>query len=137
MKYLLVTIAAVLLFTTTHAQGKQYKIIFDIASSDTADQSGVIRQANNVLRNSPGSNVEIVFHGKAIYALVKSATPFKDRLDDLVNNKGVILAACNNSLNRYNLTREDVIPSAIVVPVAIIELADKQEKGWSYIKAGH
>ena len=65
MKYLLVTIAAVLLFTTTQAQGKQYKIIFDIASSDTADQSGVIRQANNVLKNLPGSNVEIVFHGKA------------------------------------------------------------------------
>ncbi len=79
----------------------------------------------------------MVFHGKAIYNLVKSTTTFKDKLDDLVNNKGVILAACNNSMNRYNITKEDLIPAAIVVPVAIIELADKQEKGWSYIRAGH
>ena len=137
MKYILVTIVAVLLFTTTQAQGKQYKIVFDFASSDTADQTGIIRQINNVLKNSPGTNVEVVFHGKAIYNLVKSTTTFKDKLDDLVNNKGVILAACNNSMNRYNIKKEDLIPAAIVVPVAIIELADKQEKGWSYIRAGH
>ena len=137
MKKLLAVFVAILVFANVNAQGKQYKIIFDFASSDTADQSGIIRQINNVLRNSPGTNVEVVFHGKAIYNLVKSTTAFKDKLDDLVNNKGVILAACNNSMNRYNIKKEDLIPSAIVVPVAIIELADKQEKGWSYIRAGH
>ncbi len=137
MKKLRAVFVAILVFANVNAQGKQYKIVYDFASGDTADQSVVIRQINNVLRNSPGSNVEVVFHGKAIYNLVKSTTAFKDKLDDLVNNKGVILAACNNSMIRYNITKEELIPSAIVVPVAIIELAEKQEKGWSYIRAGH
>jgi hypothetical protein len=137
MKYLMVSLVAVLLICNVQAQSKTYKIVFDMASSDTADHSSIIKQVNNVLKNAPGSSIEIVFHGKAVYALVKNSTTLKDRLDDLVNNKGVTLAACNNSMNRYNITKEDLIPSAIVVPVAMIELADKQEKGWSYIRAGH
>lgn len=137
MKYLMVSLVAVLLICNVQAQSKKYKIVFDMASSDTADHSSIIKQVNNVLKNAPGSSIEIVFHGKAVYALVKNSTTLKDRLDDLVNNKGVILAACNNSMNRYNITKEDLIPSAIVVPVAMIELADKQVKGWSYIRAGH
>lgn len=48
-----------------------------------------------------------------------------------------MIAACNNSLIRLNLTKDELIPLAIVVPVAILEFADKQEKGWSYIKVGH
>lgn len=137
MKYLMILLAICCSNTYAGAQSKQYKVVFDFASSDTADQSGIIRQINNVFRASPGSSVEVVFHGRAIFNLVNSTTVFKEKLDDLVNNKGVILAACNNSMNRYNIKKEDLISSAIVVPVAILELADKQEKGWSYIRAGH
>lgn len=43
----------------------------------------------------------------------------------------MVIAACNDSLNQLKLSKEDV------VSVAILELVDKQEKGWSYIKAGH
>ena len=119
------------------AQKKQHRIVFDMAGSDTADHTAVIRQVNNVLKAAPQTKIEIVFHGKAVYALVKDKTTVKDKIDDLVNNKHVIITACNNSLVRFNLSKDDVIPSAIVVPVAMLELADKQEKGWSYIKAGH
>ncbi len=97
----------------------------------------MIRQVNNVLKNAPDSKIEIVFHGKAVYALVKDKTTVKEKIDDLVNNKHVVVAACNNSMNRFNLTKDDLISSAIVVPVAMLDLTDKQEKGWSYIKAGH
>ncbi len=138
MKYSLVLLSAFLLFTTcTSAQEKQHKIVFDMSGSDTADHSLIIRQVNNVLKNSPQTQVEVVFHGKAIYALVKDKTTVKDNIDDLVNNKHVVIAACNNSLLRFGLTRQDLISTAIVVPVAMLELMDKQEKGWSYIKAGH
>ena len=119
------------------AQKKQHRIVFDMAGSDTADHTAVIRQVNNVLKAAPQTKIEIVFHGKAVYALVKDKTTVKDKIDDMVNNKHVIVTACNNSLVRFNLSKDDVIPSATVVPVAMLELVDKQEKGWSYIKAGH
>lgn len=138
MKYSIFLIAAFLIFSTTAgAQKKQHKIIFDMAGSDTAEHGTVLRQVNNVLKASPQTKIEVVFHGKAVYALVKDKTTFKEKIDDLVNKKHVVIAACNNSLIRLNLTKQDLIPSAIVVPVAILEFTDKQEKGWSYIKAGH
>jgi intracellular sulfur oxidation DsrE/DsrF family protein len=138
MKYFMLLLTSLIIFNTnSHAQKKQHKLVFDMSGSDTADHAGVIRQVNNVLKNAPDSKIEIVFHGKAVYALVKDKTTVKEKIDDLVNNKHVVVAACNNSMNRFNLTKDDLISSAIVVPVAILELTDKQEKGWSYIKAGH
>ena len=78
----------------------------------------------------------MVFHGKAVYALVKDKTTFQDKIEELANKKQVVFAACNNSLIRLNLSKSELLSNAIIVPVAILELADKQEKGWSYIKAG-
>lgn len=138
MKYLFLFLTAILIFNTnTSAQKKQHRIIFDMAGSDTADHKIIIRQVNNVLKNSPTTKIEVVFHGKSVYALIKDKSTVKEEIDDLVNNKHVVIAACNNSLNQLKLSKEDVISSAIIVPVAILELTDKQEKGWSYIKAGH
>jgi intracellular sulfur oxidation DsrE/DsrF family protein len=138
MKYYLLLLSTFLIFiTTTYAQKTQHQIVFDMSSSDTADHSTVIRQVNNVLKASPQTKIEVVFHGKAVYALVNDKTTLKEKVDDLVNNKHVVIAACNNSLLRFNISKDDLISSAIVVPVAMLELMDKQEKGWSYIKAGH
>lgn len=138
MKYIFLFLSTLVIFNTNSiAQKKLHKIVFDISGSDTADHSTVIRQVNNVLKASPSTKIEVVFHGKAVYALVKDKTTVKEKIDDLVNNKHVVIAACNNSLIRLNLTKDELIPSAIVVPVAILEFADKQEKGWSYIKVAH
>ena len=138
MKNYLFLLAVALIFSTDiNAQKKQHKIIFDISSSDTADHSTVIRQVNNVLKASPQTKIEVVFHGKAVYALVKEKTTLNDKIDELVNKKNVVIAACNNSLIRLNISKNDLLSSASVVPVAMLELMDKQEKGWSYIKAGH
>lgn len=138
MKNILVLISvALLLSTNIIAQKKQHKIIFDISSSDTADHSTVIRQVNNILKQAPDTKIEVVFHGKAVYALVKDKTTLNDKIDELVNKKNVVFAACNNSLIRLNISKNELLSSVIVVPVAMLELMDKQEKGWSYIKAGH
>ncbi len=138
MKYFFfLIIATLMLNTNTSAQTKLHKIVFDMAGSDTADHNNIIRQVNNVLKNSPQTKIEVVFHGKAVYALVKDKTTVKEKIDDLVNNKHVVIAACNNSMQRLNILKSELIPSAIIVPVAMLELMDKQEKGWSYIKAGH
>ena len=70
--------------TNANAQKKQHRIVFDMAGSDTADHSAIIRQVNNVLKNSPQTKIEVVFHGKSVYALIKDKTTVKDKIDDLV-----------------------------------------------------
>lgn len=138
MKYIFFLLASVFVFNADiNAQKNQPKIVFDISAADTAGHSTVIRQINNVLKAAPQTKIEAVFHGEAVYALVKDKTTVHDKIDDLVNNKHVVITACNNSLLRFNISKDELIPSVTVVPVAILELSDKQQKGWSYIKAGH
>ena len=70
MKYILLLLSSFLIFNTNiHAQKKQHKIVFDMSGSDTADHSAIIRQVNNVLKAAPQTKIEVVFHGKAVYAL--------------------------------------------------------------------
>ena len=138
MKHLLFLFSALIIFNiSSQAQAKQYRIVFDMAGADTADHNTIIRQVNNVLKFSPQAQVEVVFHGKALYALVKDKTTVKEKIDDLVNNKHVVIAACHNSMMRLGIAKEDLLTSATVVPIAMLEIANKEMEGWSYIKAGH
>jgi len=137
MKYKLILALALLAGTLTQAQSPQHKIVFDMVSSDTLDHQAIMRQINNILTEAPNTKVEVVFHGQAAYALVKQKSTIQASVDEMVKNKNLTFAVCNNSLKRLKLTPADVISSAIVVPVAMLELAKKEEQGWSYIKAGH
>ena len=47
------------------------------------------------------------------------------------------MAVCNNALKVRNIKTDRVIPEAVIVPVAILELAKKQEEGSSYIRAAN
>lgn len=106
-----------------------------MAQPDTAMQRGLYKQLSNVLTAAPGTKTEVVFHGNAVYALLKDTGYFKEQIIAL-HKKGVLFRICNNSLKARNIDLSRVIPEAEVVPVAVLELASKQEEGWSYIKAG-
>ncbi len=131
MKTVYILFIAVLFSSAVNAQ--QHKIIWDINSKDTAEQSIIFRQIGNVLKESPDAKIEIVYHGGAITGVVQGSSFFADKVQEFLQ-KGVIFAACNNSLRRYNIDPSKVLPGVTVVPVAILELVKKQEQGWSYIK---
>jgi intracellular sulfur oxidation DsrE/DsrF family protein len=121
---------------SAHAQKKEHKVVFEITSPDTADHRTVLRQINNVLKDVPNTRIEVVCHGGAIFMLVKDKTVLGDMMQDL-KTKNVSFAACNNSMRKNNLTPEQLVPVANVVPNGVMEVVTKEEEGWSYIKAGH
>jgi intracellular sulfur oxidation DsrE/DsrF family protein len=123
------------LLSSTSARA-QYKIVWEIASGDTADQRMLYKQVNNVLNAAPGTQIELVFHGPAIVAVLKDAGFFKQELL-AVHKRGVLIAACGNSLKNRGYDPQRVMPEAFIVPAAIVELVKKQDEGWRYIKAGH
>lgn len=113
----------------------QSKIVWEMASGDTAQQRILFKQIGNVLAAAPDTKIEIVFHGPSVYGLLKDSGYFKEQIIGF-HKKGVVMAVCNNALKNRNIKPERVIPEATIVPVAILELVKKQEEGWSYIKAG-
>lgn len=128
-----------LVFTTLAAQSQSghQKIVYDLVSADTADHSAVLRQFNNILKAAPDTELEVVCHGPAIYMMVKQKMFFGERMAALKNTGRVSYKVCANSLRRLGVDASELIAVAEVVPVAILELAEKQQQGWSYIKAGH
>jgi uncharacterized protein len=134
MKYFFLPVV-LLIAISVSGQQKTHRIVYDISGSDTAAQSTIFRQFNNILLASPETKIEVVYHGKAITGVVKDSSYFAEQVK-LAQQKGVIFRACNNSLKRVKIDPSRVLPGVVVVPVAILELSGKQQDGWSYIKAG-
>ncbi len=134
MKQILFSLFLVLLMASAFAQSPKHRVVWDLSSSDTTIQAAVFRQINNARAQLPELEIEVVFHGKAVYAVLKSDTLFTDRVK-AAKEKGVTLAVCNNSLKRLNINPSEVSSNAIVVPSAVAELITKQTAGWAYLKA--
>jgi len=135
MKKSLLLASALFFMSILNAQ--QHKIVYDLSSADTSDHSTVLRQFNNVLKEAPTTELEVVCHGQAIYMLVKDKAVMEERMKELIKKGKVSFKVCANSMRRYGIDKSQLIPLAEVVPVAILELSSKQQQGWSYIRAGH
>ena len=122
-----------MLFASAFAQTPKHRVVWDLSSGDTTVQAALFRQINNARAQLPELEIEVVFHGKAIYAVLKSDTLFAERVK-AAREKGVTLAVCNNSLKRLKIDPSLVSANAIVVPSAVAELISKQTAGWSYLK---
>ncbi len=114
-------------------QTRQHRIVYDMSAPDTAQHAVLMRQLNNIKRGWPDAQIEVVIHGKALDLLVKDRSYRPDALKAL-QAKGVVFAACENSLRARKVTKEQLLPGVITVPMAIGEIVTKQEEGWSYIK---
>lgn len=133
MKKLLLFVLTLLLTIPALAQ---HKIVWEVASGDTSVQRMLYRQVNNVLNAAPDTKIELVYHGLAIYAVLQDTGHYKAELK-AVQQRGVQIAACRNSLKNRGIDTARVMQTVVIVPVAILELVQKQEQGWGYIKAGN
>ena len=122
------------LFTT--AQEIKYKAVWDLSSSDTTTQAAVFRQMNNVRAEMPDVELEVVFHGKGIYTLMKDSIQFRSRIK-IAKEMGVSMVVCNNSMKRLKIDAKELASEVVIVPSAMAQLIKKQAQGWSYIKASH
>ena len=115
---------------------KKHKIVMQFTDSDSLSQTIVLGQVKNIRTAWPNAEVEVVCHGGGIELLQKSKSKVTDQIAEWAA-KGVIFAACNNTMKRRNLKKEDLLTASQVVPSAMIELTLKQEKDWAYVKGGH
>jgi intracellular sulfur oxidation DsrE/DsrF family protein len=118
------------------AQEKKLSVVWDLSSADTTVQAAVFRQANNARALVPDLQIEVVFHGQAVFAVMNDSLQFASRVK-MAKEIGVTLSVCNNSLKRLKIDPSKLMPETTVVPSAVVELIKKQAEGWSYLKASH
>ncbi len=117
-------------------KNQTHKIVFQMVSKDTADHNAMVRQLNNILKLSPGTKLEVVCHGPGLSFIHKDKSLVLNDLGDLANKK-VDFVACEFTMQQKNIKREQLLDQCRTVPGGILEIVAKQEKGWSYIKAGY
>ena len=116
--------------TTT---AKPHRVVYDVTNADTAVQASLVRQLNNLKRGWPDAQVEVVVHGKGLDLVLGQKSYEAAAIKDL-QKKGVVFAACENTMRFRKVTTADLLPGVITVPMGVGEIIMKQEQGWSYIK---
>lgn len=126
--------------TTAMAQNTAtpiHKVVIQLNSADTAAWGGVIGNIKNLSKIWPTNlSVEVVVHGKALDFLVAAKSHLVSDIEQLTQ-KGVVFNACENTMGKYGITKQMLIPSVTTVPSGVGEVILKQEQGWSYLRAGY
>lgn len=135
MKLYLLTILLVFGTQEIFAQ-KSHRVVIQFSDSDSLSQASVVGQVKNIKTDLPDATIEVVCHGPGLDLLIKKNSKVPALVQEW-NSKGVVFAACNNTMRRRGVKKEDLSAQATVVPSAMVELILKQEEGWSYVKGGH
>lgn len=115
---------------------EKHRVIFQVTKGENSDQQQVIGQLNNILRALPNAEIEVICHGTALPLVLHAESQVAAGVTDLLG-RGVVFAACENTMRRAKASKEDLISGVITVPSALAEIILKQEQGWAYIKAGN
>lgn len=118
------------------AQSKEYKVVFDLTSSDTADHQSLVRWLNLITKNNPNAQMEVVLYGQSLSMVTQGKSSVADEVQALTKNKNISFSVCEMAMKKHNLSKSDLIPGVGTVPDGITEIVQKQGQGWGYIKAG-
>ena len=126
------------LFAQTPASSSTatHRVVLQLSSNDTLVWKGIMNNIKN-LKNAWGDSllIEVVVHGPGIEFLVMGKTTQQEKIA-YFKSKGVVFAACENTMRDRNISKENMIPEAGFVKSGVVEIILKQEQGWSYIKIG-
>lgn len=132
-KYLVLILTCFLVFQS-FAQEKPVKIVFDVTSSDTKVHQSAVRHVKSMAEAYPNSQFELVVYSGGLDMLLKDKSAVASDIGAMVEKSNISVVVCKQSLLKHDLTEAALIPGVKTVPDGILEIADKQQQGWSYIK---
>lgn len=84
--------------------------------------------------NTSSISIEVLANSEAVKGYIYSSDLVDKNSLEILSQKGVIFAACNNALLGMNISKDQIFSFIKVVPVGVRELIDKQQEGYAYIK---
>ena len=121
-----------------HHATATHRAVFELTTDQETAWGAILTNLENLTAHYGQANVqfEVVAHGPGIGIMLKANTALAPRMEALAR-RGIVFAACNNTMKRTQIATEALLPFVTVVPAGIAEVIDKQAAGWAYIKAGH
>lgn len=136
MKFYINIFLAMTFAFNVFAQEKPVKIIFDVTSSDVKVHQSAIRHIKAMSKAYPESQFEMVMYGGAMDMVIKGKSAVEDDIFTLSSDENISFVICQGTMKRHKVEKSVLIPGVIPLPDGILELAQKQQEGWSYIKEG-
>ncbi|MEQ1657756.1 MAG: DsrE family protein [Hylemonella sp.] len=110
------------------------KLVIQVSDNDPGKWNLALNNAQNVIQDLGASTValEIVVYGPGI-GMLKLDSPVAARIAAALKG-GMQIVACENTLKAQKLTRADMLPDIAYVPAGVVELMQKQQQGYAYIR---
>lgn len=113
---------------------KKEKVIFQVSDDDPKKWNLALNNAKNVQVDlgKDKVDIEIVAYGPGI-GMLKLDSTVGNRIKDAVA-EGVNVVACENTMRKSNLTKNDMLGDIGYVKAGVVELMQKQQQGYAYIR---
>ncbi|MEO6921936.1 MAG: DsrE family protein [Collimonas sp.] len=114
------------------ACAEHYNIVISVSDKEKVELA--LGNAQN-LQSELGTactNIEIV-HVSAAITLLGPMSQKAPLLKEALQH-GVKLVACQNSMNKFKMTEDDLLPGITTVPSGVAEIVRRQKQGWIYFR---
>ena len=110
------------------------KVVLQVSDNDPGKWNLALNNAKNIQSDLGAANVavEIVAYGPGINML-KMDSAVGGRVDEALS-AGVKVVACENTMHNAKLTKNDMLNKIGYVPAGVVELMQKQQQGWAYLR---
>lgn len=119
------------------AQETPYRVVFDLTSRDSLDQTAVMRWVKGITESNPQAQIEIVMYGKGFELVMPDRSKRLRDVESIVKNPNVAFRVCEIALKNNQVDKSALLTDVGTVPDGIYEIIKKQQQGWGYIKVGH
>jgi uncharacterized protein len=120
-----------------HAQqpvAAKSKVVLQVSDGDSAKWNLALNNARNLQTDLGAANVdiEIVAYGPGI-GMLKADSVVGNRVDEALTS-GVKVVACENTMRGQKLTKPDMLKGIDYASAGVVEIMQKQQQGWAYIR---
>jgi intracellular sulfur oxidation DsrE/DsrF family protein len=114
-----------------------HRIVIEVNVEGPERWEAILNNVENLQKalGADNTQVEVVAHAKGLGLLLATNDALRARMQD-EHGKGVVFAACENTMRKQNVTKEHLLPFAVTVDSGVAEVVRKQEAGWAYLKGG-
>ncbi len=118
----------------TRAPAHRAKVVIQVSDADPGKWNLALNNAKNIQTDLGAANVdvEIVAYGPGI-GMLKADSAVAGRIDEAAS-AGVKVMACENTMRNQKLTKTDMLNGLGYVPSGVVELMQRQQQGWAYIR---
>ena len=127
-------VAGIAASATAQPIPQRNRVVIQVSDGDAAKWNLALNNARNLQTDLGAGNVEIeiVAYGPGI-GMLKLDSPVANRIGE-ANDSGVKILACENTMKAQKLVRADMLNGIGYVGAGVVEIIQRQQEGWAYLR---